>query len=142
MALNVAERREWQEKTASNGVWCPIYVDGEATGAEAKIAPARNKNFQSKYRRLEKIALTRSRKKKFEDLSSEVQQDVFFEACYDTVVLDWRGVEEDDGKELEFNEKNFLFVMKEVWGFSEEILGYSMTEETFKAEHLEEVEKN
>jgi hypothetical protein len=141
MAFNVAERREWQEATASNGVWCPIYIDGEDSGSKAKIAPARNKNFQAKYRRLEKIALTRSRKKKFEDLSSEVQQDVFFEACYETVVLDWEGVEED-GKELEFNEKNFLLVMKEVWGFSEEILGYSMTEETFKAEHVEEVEKN
>jgi hypothetical protein len=141
MAFDISKRTDWQEQASANGVWCPIYINEENSGASVKIAPARNKNFQRKYRQLEKTALNRHRKKKFEDLPTEIQQDVFYEACYDTVALSWEGVFKGE-EELEFNLKNFLYVLKEVWGFADEVINYSVAEETFKSEYHEEVEKN
>lgn len=119
-----------------NGVWVPYQM-----GIELKIARLGNPQYQEALR-----TATEARKVLLavKDLSEEQRQDVQREVVAKTILLDWRGVEDEDGKPLAYSPQTAMSWFKdpELWRVYNFVLMESLEEEHFRKALLEDASKN
>lgn len=113
----------------TNGVW--VEVDN---GVELKVARINNDKAREERRRLEKPY------RNFANGAPEhVQEDILRKVVSKHVLLDWKGVTDDDGKPLTFSAETAEKLFKEFPDFLNDVLNLSMARETFAAEATEAV---
>lgn len=78
------------------GVW----VDYENTGVKLKIARIGNPAFDKAVNKLSAPHL-----KKIRNGDASLQEKLTKEAIAETILLDWKGIEDDDGKTLKYSKK-------------------------------------
>lgn len=118
-----------------NGVWlnygdCKILV-ARAGGANKRfeaLAKARLKNYQ---KAIQVGALSNQK-------ATEIMQEIYSES----VVLDWEGVTDENGKELPFSKENVLKVFKDLPDLFLDIDEQCRKISNFRQELLEEDAKN
>lgn len=118
------------------GVWVPYQM-----GIELKIARLGNPQYQAALR-----LLTESRKVLLgtKDLSDDQRQDLQREVVAQMILLDWRGVEDDEGNPLAYTPAVALSWFKdpELWRLYNFVLMESLEEEHFRKAALEDASKN
>jgi hypothetical protein len=140
--MDVREKLKQQE-IEDAGVWCPL-----RDGGEVKIAAARNPEFQRKLRPLVKMyKRTHSipADKPIDKPDEEAQ--LVYKAMFGTVC---KGLQKDkrgaiigvDGKPMEFNEENFIWLMTNIRDFNDDVVAFATMEEIFEAENLEAIQGN
>jgi len=78
------------------------------------------------------------------ELTDEQRIDVQKEAASQTILLDWKGVEDDEGKPIPYSSDTALewFRDKELWRLWNFVFMQSLEEENFRKEQVREAEKN
>ena len=106
-----------------------------------KIARWNNERCQEVYRKLlehRKVLLNAK------ELTEEQRIDVQKEAASQTILLDWKGVEDDAGQLIPYSSQTALewFRDKELWRLWQFVFVQSLEEENFRKEQVQEAEKN
>jgi hypothetical protein len=115
------------DKTAElAGVW----VDVDA-GVEWKIARLSNEKARAERRNLEKPY------RNFQNIPDSVQEDILRKVVARTVLLDWKGMTDTDGKEIPHSPAKAEELFKEFPDFLNDVVGLSVARETFQAEAAE-----
>ena len=118
------------------GAWVPYAGD-----IVLKIARWNNERCQEAYRKLlerRKVLLDAK------ELTDEQRIDVQKEAASQTILLDWKGVEDDDGQPIPYSSDTALewFRDKELWRLWNFVFMQSFEEENFRKEQIQDAEKN
>lgn len=126
------DRYKTDKKLEEEGQWVDL-------GDEilVKVARLNSERSQAVRRKLEK-PYSKIRGNIPEDISEEILTKQVAEA----VLLDWKGVTDDNGKDLECTYENRYKMLKEFKDFRFDVVTCSMEAETFKVRQIEEVTKN
>jgi len=120
----------------SKGVWVPYEL-----GIELKVARLGNPGYQESL-----VKLTDARKALMGsiELSQDQRMDVQKEAVARTVLMDWRGIEDDQGNPVPFSPDKALewFRDPELWRLYTFVLMVGLEEERFRKTVLEAAAKN
>lgn len=134
MAKINALRADLDKET--NGMWVPYQM-----GIELKIARLGNAKYQEALRKAvedRKVLLG------VKELTDEQRQAVQKDVAAETILLDWRGVEDDDGDPLPYSAATAKawFHDPELWRLYSFVLMQSLEEENFRKEILAAAAKN
>jgi len=121
------------KKLEEEGVWIEY-----AQGFSMLVARLGNSKCQSYLRKLRK-PYTRQIQKG--TLSDEVAQDLLKKAISKYVLLDWKGLIEDNGKSIPYSEEKALELLSHR-DFLEAVTDLAMDQELFKQEAEGTIEKN
>jgi hypothetical protein len=120
----------------NQGVWVPYQM-----GIELKVARLGNPAYQQAL-----VTLTEARKALLGcmELSDDQRADVQKEAVARTVLLDWRGIEDDEGNPIPYSPDQALLWFRdpELWRLYTFILMVGLEEERFRKSVLEAAAKN
>lgn len=115
------------DKTAElNGVW--IEVDD---GVEWLIARLNNEKAREMRRRLEKPY------RSFANIPDKANEEILRKVIANTVLLDWKGITDDDGKLIPYSPEKAEELLKELPDFLTDVANASMARETFQTEAVE-----
>lgn len=92
-----------------SGVWIDI-----GDGAQLKIARVGNPNYQKVIRRLRAPYRAQIRNK---TLHEDLQDDLVIKAFAEAILLDWKGLEDDNGKAIKYSQENAYQLMKDLKDF-------------------------
>lgn len=120
----------------SEGTWVPIQED-----LELKLAYLGEDNFQ---KRME--VLKRPHKRKIEDGTfppSEFAK-LTGRVIAETIVKDWRGLEDDDGKAIKYTKEKALelFTDPNLEDLRDYVVSFASNRDNFRVDEIEEAEKN
>ena len=121
------------ENKVNDGVWC------QAFGAEFLIRRLKNKDAQSM---LNKLLKPHKAAQRHGTLKDEVLTDIMVKVISETVLMDWKSVEDQKGKEIPFNPENAYKLLSEIEPLRETILEFAQDQDLFKVEFDKESEKN
>ena len=78
------------------------------------------------------------------ELTDEQRIDVQKEVAAQTILVDWKGVEDDDGQPIPYSSDTALewFRDKELWRLWNFVFMQSFEEENFRKEQIQDAEKN
>ena len=105
------------ERLEQDGVWVDL-----GDGGSVKVARAGNKANRKLLKRLvgpHKAALRSDR------LPDDVLEKLTIECMARTILLDWRGIEEDDGKNVEYSVENAIRLLTAYKDFRDQIAASS-----------------
>jgi len=117
-----------------NGVWVDI-----GDGAEILVARIENPRYKERLRTLGKQyrhTMTRGM------LPIEVQEELLYQTASETILLDWKGITDDDGKNIKYSQKKAYELLKEVRDFRDIVFEISETMNAYQREVEEEDSKN
>ena len=137
--MNV-DKKLREQKYREEGVWAPV-GDEPGDGVAVHIKDPRNDKYQKKLQRVEKAYRTRNRIKLRKELTDSQNVDVIFEAMYEELVDDFRGILKG-GEEMAFTQENWLWLMENVWDFRDRVVALVGDEDIFDEDNLQVVEKN
>ena len=113
-----------------NGVWVDI---GE--GAKLLVARVNNSHYRS-------VLLRRSKPVAAQMRTGTLPEDkarAILEQCYaDAILLDWEGLEDDDGNALEYSKEQALELLR-MKDFFEMVENFAMNAELYREEQLNEM---
>lgn len=118
------------EKAEVEGVWIPYN-----SGLEVKVARFGNKKMQKHLRK--QNTGHRTYGKNLDDVSDEE----VIELIADFILLDWKNLKDEDGKNLPYSRENAIRALK-IKDFREEILEISMDRERYRIQKIENASKN
>lgn len=107
-------------------------------GAAIIVRPMRNENFRKYLNELLKPYERQIQRKK---MDQHLQDRLTRKAVAKFVLIGWKGIE-IDGKEVKYSPAKAEELMERFEDFQEDVLTAAMTRETFRAEVVEENEKN
>ena len=119
-------------EAANDGIWFDI-----GDGVELKIARSNNKNFK-------KLAWEKVQKEKIKRVSkngvftAEEEDEVLADLVAETVLLDWKGIADDNGEPFEYSKERAkeMLLDPEMVEFAELIDRLASSEENFRKEFL------
>ncbi len=120
-------------KKEVEGVWCDF---GE--GCECLIARTGNPENRKAF---EKIARPHRKRVRRGTLSDEVAEKISIQVTAESILLDWKGIEED-GKPVKYSAKNAIKLLTAYRDFREQVNEFADDMNMFKIENDEEAEKN
>lgn len=126
------DRYKTDKDLEENGQWVDF-----GDGVLVKVARLNSERSQAVRRKLEK-PYSKIRGSIPEDISEEILTKQVAEA----VLLDWKGVTDENGKELECTYENRYKVLKEYKDFRFDVVTCAVEAETFKNKQVEEATKN
>lgn len=115
------------------GVW-----EDFGGGCKVLIARIGNENYSKVFRRISKPYQNAIRRG---TLGNEKAEDLLIQAMAESIVLDWKGMEED-GKPVKYSKEECMRVLKAYKDFRDEISERAGSMELFKREMDAESEKN
>lgn len=115
------------------GVWTDI-----GNGCSIKIARVGNEHYTALFRKLSKPYQNQIRRG---TLPNDKAEDLLIQVMAESIVLDWKGLEED-GKPVKYSRETCARILKEYKDFRELVSDLSNSLELFKAEMDAEAEKN
>lgn len=107
-------------------------------GAAIIVRPMRNEQFKKYLNTLLKPYERRIQQKR---MDAKLQDDLTRKAVAKHVLIGWKGIE-IDGKEVKYSPAKAEELMKRFEDFQEDVLTAALSRETFRAEVVEENEKN
>jgi hypothetical protein len=107
-------------------------------GAAIIVRPMRNDQFRKYLNELLKPYERRIQQKR---MDTKLQDDLTRKAVAKYVLIGWKGIE-IDGKAVKYSPAKAEELMEQFEDFQEDVLTAAMSRETFKAEIVEENEKN
>lgn len=107
-------------------------------GAAIIVRPMRNENFRKYLNELLKPYERRIQQKR---MDGKLQDELTRKAVAKFVLIGWKGIKLD-GKEVKYSPEKAVELMERFGDFEEDVLTAAMTRETFRAEVVEENEKN
>lgn len=116
-----------------NGVWVPL------KSMRFLIARLGNPKFKALYRKALEAKQAFSR---FAGADEAHDQEIFLECMSKAVLLDWDGVDGEDGKPLPYSPEVGLRAMKDDQLFADFVSEASQKLDLYKAQHRETTEKN
>lgn len=125
-------RYKTDRKLEEEGQWVEFGDD-----ISVKVARLNSERSQAVRRKLEK-PYSKIRGSIPEDIAEEILTKQVAEA----ILLDWKGVTDESGKEIECTYENRYKMLKEFKDFRFDVVTCSVEAETFKGKQIEEVTKN
>lgn len=118
-----------------NGAWIAI-----GDGAELLVARAHNDNHQAALKRLQKpyTAVLNAGG----EIPKDKREAMAVEAMVETILLGWRGLQDEDGAEIPYTRENAVRLLTELPDFRATVAEIATTHETFRAEALKAAEGN
>jgi hypothetical protein len=126
-------------KTSVEGKWFPMSM---LEGVEVKVAKSGNPNYEKLAQKLYKPYQDQIRRRV--SLSEGVTKRITTDLIVRTLLMDWRGMPGEDGKEVPFSKEvaRELLDDPELKEIREEILGFADNFSAFQMEADEDLEKN
>jgi len=121
------------KKSEVDGVW-----EDFGGGTTVLIARIGNENYQKVFRRISKPYQNAIRRG---TLGNDKAEDLLIQAMADCIVLDWKGLKEDD-KPVKFSKEECVRVLKEYKDFRDHVSELANSMEIFRQEMDAEAEKN
>jgi len=115
-----------------NGKWCPI-----GDGGEVLVARLYNEKFNEYYNNRAQAIGTKVLRK-----DQAIQEELLLDAMSRTVLLDWRGIDDDNDKPIKYTQKVGLQALTEIREFRDQVTELASSYETFRLENLEDDVKN
>jgi hypothetical protein len=109
-----------------NGVW--IEVDD---GVEWLIARLNNERAREMRRKLEKPY------RSFQSIPDKVSEEILRKVIASTVLLDWKGMTDDNGKAIPYSAEKAEELLKDLPDLLTDVANASMARETFQTEAVE-----
>lgn len=129
MPFNLGSERTKQQK-AFEGRWIALSMElGDEVvdlGCEVLIASPNSPSLVEKRERLEKqYRLEHGNLKPEKKIPDDAMLDIWRKAIVGTVLLDWKGVEDEDGEDLPFSDQKALEMLRDpdMWRFSAAVMG-------------------
>lgn len=117
------------------GVWVGL----RKGDAEVLVARAGNSQHEALVRRLRK---KHGRGFRNDELPREVEEQIALDALSRTILLGWRGIEDDDGKEIPYTPEKARELLKLSRDFRLEVTQIATEMEVFRKEEQEEAKKS
>lgn len=127
-------RFKMDEKKEEQGVWVNF---GE--GLKVKVRRFKSKASQDARKELEKPFTAELRRG---PLDEKIAEDLLLRQMAKAIIVDWEGVTDEEGNELECTFETKLDVLKALPEFRDEIVSIAIDRDSFKAALDEEAEKN
>lgn len=131
--MDISKKFGTSEKLENEGVWVDL-----GDGAQILVARAGNKENRELIKRLiapHKVQLRHNK------LPDEVLTKLTIEAMSTTILLDWKGIEEN-GKTVAYNRDNAIRLLTDYKDFRDQVSGFSNEMELFQAEEKAAITKN
>lgn len=122
------------ESLEEQGVWVNL-----GNGVEVKVARMGNSAHKAEWRKLQQPHLKEIR---LNTLDEETARDLALKALSRTILLDWSGIKDVDGKEVEYSEENAYEALRDNRDFRNAIEEIASEREAFKEELEEDSQKN
>lgn len=124
-----------------NGIWIPFGKTEEGQEISFKIARASKTN--AKYSKaLERLMKPYQKQIRLNTLSDDVANNVMIEAFCEGILLDWKGIYDEDGKEMKYSKENAIKLMNDLPDLFNDLQEQSNSMTLFKEEELQENAKN
>lgn len=133
--MKIRKQYETDPVAEEEGVWVDI---GE--GAEVKVARLNNPRHKKALERLRKPY--RNILRAGRDLPDEVSDKIAIQGMAEAILLDWRGIEHNDGSEIAYSQEKAKEILTELKDFRDTVAFLAMEAETFRKEALENAAKN
>lgn len=117
-----------------NGVWVDI-----GDGAEVLVARVENPRYEERLRALGKQHRHTAKRGV---LPVEIQKDLLYQVASETVLLDWKGITDDAGKDIKYSQKKAYELLRDVRDFREIVFEIAETMQAYQVEEEEEDSKN
>lgn len=118
-----------------DGVWARL----RKGDAEVLVARAGNSKHEDLVRRLRK---KHGRGFRGDELPPAVEEEIATEAIARTILLDWKGIEDEDGEPIPYSTEEARRLLKLSRDFRLEIVSIATEMEMFRREETAEAEKN
>lgn len=112
------------------GVWVDI---GE--GAQLKVARVGNPRYRSRVRELSKPY---KRQIRADILPEDMSDEIVLRAFSETILLDWKGIEDDNGEPIPYSHENAYELLKGLRDFRTLVADVAQEQETFRRVEAEE----
>lgn len=126
------------DKTAEvDGVWVEYGAneDGSIPGFKISRMSKANKKYT---KALERATRPHRRAIELETMNNDLAERLFMEVFVDTVLLDWRGIKDRDGNELECNKANAMKLFEDLTELYDDLQEKAKKASLFRDETLEE----
>ena len=133
--MNIYSKFKTDENAETNGVWVDI-----GDGASVKVARLGNPNHEKIMERLRKPY--RGILRTGGSLPDSVSTDIAIKGIVDSILLDWDGFQDENGKDLPYSQEAADKLLREMKDFRELVAFLATEQETFRAEGLKEAAKN
>ena len=133
--MKVNQRFATDASAEEEGVWVDI---GE--GAALKIARFGNKRHEQVLDRLRKPY--RNILRTGGEIPKDRAETIVIEAMAEALLLDWRGLEDDDGKAIAHDKDTAVGLLTDLKDFRNQVAAIAMEAETYRASALEAAAKN
>lgn len=119
------------------GVWVEYGANEDGSIPAFKIS--RMSKANKKYTKaLERATRPHRRAIELETMNNDLAERLFMEVFVDTVLLDWKGIKQRDGEELEFCKKNALKLFEDLPELYDDLQEKAKKASLFREETLEE----
>lgn len=126
------ERYKTDRNLEENGQWVEL-----GDGLEIKVARISSERSKAVRHRLEKpYAKMRG------EIPTSIQEQILIKQIAEAVLLDWKGVTDEEGKAVECTLDAKIKMLTEFKDFLQDVVMVAMEAETFKAQKIEEASKN
>jgi hypothetical protein len=112
-----------------NGVWVDI---GE--GAELLVARVGNPRYSEAIRKLTKPVRQQLRN---DTLPADKMDEIMLKAFSETILLDWKGIEDDNGKPIKYSTENAYQLMRDLKDFRAIVDEIARAGEAYRKEERE-----
>lgn len=124
-----------------NGIWIPFGKTEKGQEISFKIARASKTN--AKYSKaLERLMKPYQKQIRLNTLSDDVANNVMIEAFCEGILLDWKGISDEEGKEMKYSKENAIKLMNDLPDLFNDLQEQSNSMTLFKEEELQENSKN
>ena len=116
------------------GTWVDI---GE--GGQILVARIGNPAYREKMRHLSKPYQSQIRQG---TLPEDLNDEIFLKAIVETILLDWKGIEDDNGKEIKYSKDAAMKLLLGLRDFRDLVIEIARSQATFRREEIEETGKS
>lgn len=132
--MSFLSKYKTSEELEVNGVWVD-FGDGVCVKI-ARFSNPHSKEVRSRLERPHAQALRRG------SLPDSVSEYILLKQMAEAIIVDWKGVTDENGAELECTYDNKLSVLKKFKDFRDDVAFAAMERDTFKSADVEDAGKN
>jgi hypothetical protein len=133
--MKIYQHYATDEQAEIDGVWVEL---GE--GARIKVARVGNPSYEKVLRQLKKPY--RNITRAGGEIPREALDKITIEATAEALLLDWQGLDDEDGTAIPYSKEAAKRLLGELKDFRETVVRLALEAETFRAEALEAAAKN
>lgn len=118
----------------SKGIWVTYYED-----IEARVARINNPEYLEKLRKLSQPYMSDIQAGRFPDADMEA---LVMEAAAETILVDWRGMQDDEDKDVEYSPEQALAYLREYPDFYNFVMRIANSAEMYRKQDEAKTAKN